>query len=76
VVAGHELQPRTLALTLSRASLLYGVGLRQVYFSVLLFAWLAGPWSLVVTTILYFLFIYYVESVDRVRDIIMMDGPH
>ena len=61
------MNPRTAATLLSnKASLFFAVGLRQVYFSLLLFAWLAGPWALTVVTILYFLFVYYIESVDRV----------
>lgn len=65
-IASHPLHPHTTAYTLSRAGMFYAVGLRQVYFSFLLFAWLVGPWCLLVMTFLYTLFIYYVESVDKV----------
>lgn len=39
-------------------------GLRQTYYSIPLFAWLMGPWEMVAVTVLYLLFIVYVESVD------------
>ena len=42
----------------------YLQGLRQTYYSIPLFGWLLGPWSLSAVTVIYLAFTYYVESVD------------
>ncbi|GAB5034679.1 Hypothetical protein NocV09_02001280 [Nannochloropsis oceanica] len=64
-IGGRLLRPEAVAAVLSRANLYYGVGLRQTYYSIPLFAWLLGPWSLVGVTVIYLAFVYYIESVDK-----------